>query len=109
MTITCVAAGFKASETPATPSAKSSMEQLADLKALVSGTSMLKDPFKSELLANLDDATTALGDKAPDQATAKLDDFIAGLQTTPVAQLTPEKRVQLTDNARRIQKSIGAV
>jgi hypothetical protein len=51
-----------------------------------------------QALGELDEAIAAVGDKKPDDARAKLDDFIATVQSAPLqAQLTADQRDQLVD------------
>jgi hypothetical protein len=104
----CLATGLGAPQPTPTSPAKSPAAQLRDLRAVVAAIVMLKDPFRSELLGDLDAAITAVGDRKADDARAKLDDFITTLQSPPLqAQLTADQRDQLIETAKRIEGAIG--
>lgn len=106
MTLTCGGAGFGAQ--PTAPSTQTPAQQLRDLAAYLGGISSLKEPFKSQLLGDIDDAISALQDKNADEAGARLDDFVATVQSAPLrAQLTPDQRSRLIDTARRIKLQVG--
>jgi hypothetical protein len=107
LTLSCVAGGLGASA-PSKPPATSPSAQLRDLKAVVEGIAMLKDPFKSDLLGNLDAAITALADHNSDEARAQLDEFVTTVQKEPLqAQLTSAQRDRLVTTAKSIQAQIG--
>jgi hypothetical protein len=105
--LSCVAGGL-GGPAPSKPPATSPSAQLRDLKAVVEGIAMLKDPFKSDLLGNLDAAITALADKNTDEARAQLDAFVTTVQKEPLqAQLTAAQRDRLVTTAKNIQAQIG--
>jgi hypothetical protein len=107
LAVSCLATALGSAE-PKAPPAKTTAAQLRELKATVSGIALLKDPFESELLADLDDAVAAIGNKKPDDARAKLEDFIATVQSAPLqAQLTADQRDQLVETAKRIDGALG--
>jgi hypothetical protein len=107
LTVSCVAAGL-GGRPPAKPPTTSPSAQLRDLKAAVEAIALLKDPFKSDLLGNLDAAITALADKNPDEARAQLDQFVTTLQKAPLqAQLTSTQRDKLDSTAKKIQAQIS--
>jgi hypothetical protein len=106
VTLTCGGAGFGVK--PAAPTTKTPAQQLRDLAAYVGGIVSLKDPFKSQLLGDINDAISALQDKNADEAGARLDDFVATVQAAPLrAQLTADQRNRLIDTATRIKAQIG--
>ena len=106
LVLRCVAALGAAP--PSKPSAKTPSEQLRDLKAVVEGIALLQDPFKSDLLGNLDAAITALADKNRDEARAQLDQFVNTVQRPELrAQLTAAQRNRLVTTARSIKTQIG--
>jgi hypothetical protein len=106
MILTCGGASFGAK--PSAPTTKTPAQQLRDLEAFVSGIVSLKDPFKSQLVGDLEDAISALQSHNADEARARLDDFVATVQATPLrAQLTADQRNRLTDGAKRIKARIG--
>jgi hypothetical protein len=107
LTLSCVASlggGPGPSKSPATsPSA-----QLRDLKAVVAGVALLKDPFKSDLVGNLDAAIAALADHNADEARAQLDQFVTTVQSAPLqAQLTSAQRARFVTTAKTIEAQIG--
>lgn len=105
--LTCVAGGL-GGPAPTKPPTTSPSAQLRDLKAVVEGIALLKDPFKSDLLGNLDSAISALADKNADEARAQLDQFITTVQQEPLqAQLTSAQRDQLVATAKKIRAQIG--
>ena len=105
MTITCGGTPF--GQKPATP-AKTPSQALTDLRKLVSSIPTLKDPFRSDLLDTLDAVQEALSNNKPDDARARLDDFISQLQAAPLqAQLTKNQRNQLINAARQIKTQFG--
>ena len=105
MILTCGGAAFGAK--PSAPTTKTPAEQLRDLNAFVSGIASLKDPFKSQLVGDLQDAISALQDRNADEARARLDDFVATVQVAPLrAQLTADQRNRLIDTANRIKAQI---
>jgi hypothetical protein len=108
LTITCTSTGFSAAAAPAAASPKSATEQIADLEALVRNISALKDPFKSDLIGDLEDATSALDDSKPAEAAARLDHFVSGVKAVPAAQLTSDQRSKLIETATQIRRSIGS-
>jgi hypothetical protein len=106
MILTCGGAGFGAK--PSAPTTKTPAQQLRDLSAFVSGIASLKDPFKSRLVGDLQDAISALQDHNADEARARLDDFVATVQAAPLrAQLTADQRNRLIDTVNRIKAQIG--
>jgi hypothetical protein len=107
MSVTCTAKGFagstggKGSTAPAAG--------FAELTKLVSGIALLKDPFRTNLLADLSDASAAVASKKPDIASAKLGDFIAQVQAAPLrAQLTSAQRSRLLDLATGIRSELAS-
>ena len=62
---------------------------------------------QARLLAPLTIDLSPFGDNQPDAAVSDLDSFVTALQATPLAQLSAARRAQLTDAAKRIQKSLG--
>lgn len=105
MTVTCGGTPF--GQKPAT-AAKTPSQALTDLRKLVSGIPTLKDPFRSDLLETLDAAGKALSDNKPDDARARLEDFISQLQAAPLqTQLTKDQRNELIYAARQIETQIG--
>lgn len=105
--LNCVAGGLGA-PAPTKPSGKSPSAQLRDLETEVSGIAMLKDPFKSDLLGNLDAAITALADDNQDEARAQLDEFVATVQKPQLqAELTSAQRQRLVTAAKGIQAQLG--
>jgi hypothetical protein len=105
MTVTCGGTPF--GQKPATQ-AKTPSQALTDLRKLVSGIPTLKDPFRSDLLDTLDAAQEALSDEKPDNAWARLEDFISKLQAAPLqTQLTKNQRDQLIYAAKQIETQIG--
>jgi hypothetical protein len=105
MILTCGGAGFGARPTAPTP--ETPAQQLRHLNAFVSGIASLKDPFKSRLVDDLQNAISALEDQNADEARARLDDFVATLQSEPLrAQLTADQRNRLIDTANRIKAQI---
>jgi hypothetical protein len=108
LTIACTPAGFADTASGGTaPEQKSIADQLADLRTLVSGISMLKDPFRSELLDSLDGAREALAGGQAGQVRARLDDVLAELASVPQAQLNPDRRTKISRAATRIKASLG--
>lgn len=108
LTLTCGGAGVGGKATSTTPSAKTPSAQLRDLRASVSGLSTLKEPFKGQLIGNVDAAIEALAGGNTDEARAQLDEFIATVQSAPVvAQLTAGQRDQLVATARGIEGQIS--
>jgi len=106
MIVKCGGAGFGAK--PPVPTTKTPAEQLRDLSTFVSGIASLKDPFKTQLVGDLQDAISALQEHNPDEARARLDDFIATVQAAPLrAQLTADQRQRLIDTVSRIKAQIG--
>jgi hypothetical protein len=107
LVVSCVAGGL-GGPPPTTSPATTPSAQLRDLKAVVDGIPLLKDPFKSDLLDNLDAAIAALADKNPDAARAQLDEFVTTVQQEPLqAQLTSAQRDRLVTTAKKIQAQIG--
>lgn len=107
LVLSCVAAGL-GGPAPAKPSGKSPSAQIRDLEAEVSAIAMLKDPFKSDLLGNLDAAITALADHNQDEARAQLDQFISTIQKPQLqAELTSAQRDGLVAAAKGIQAQLG--
>ncbi len=108
MTISCVAGGFGGTPPPSAPPGTTPSAQLRDLRAVVDGIALLKDPFKSDLLGNLDAAIGALADKNPDEAQAQLEAFVATVQQPALAaQLTAAQRDRLVKNAKSIRAQIS--
>jgi hypothetical protein len=104
--LTCGGAGF-GTKSPA-PTTKTPAQQLRDLNAVVSGIGSLKDPFKSELLGDVQDAISALQGDNTDEARARLADFVATVQSAPLrAQLTADQRNRLVNTVNRIKAQIG--
>jgi hypothetical protein len=104
--VTCAAAEF-AEPSVATPAA-SIAAQLSDLRALVTGIAMLRDPFRSDLLADLDAASTSFFYDRAAEAASKLGDFLAELQEGPLqAELTSDQRTQLAAAAARVRTALG--
>ena len=67
-----------------------------------------EDPFKSDLLGNLDAAVTALADNNPDEARAELDEFVKTLQKAPLqAEPTSAQRDRLITTAKKIRAQIS--
>ncbi|HXK16070.1 MAG TPA: hypothetical protein VNH45_16180, partial [Gaiellaceae bacterium] len=107
LVLSCVAGGLGA-PAPSKPTGKSPSAQLRDLEAAVSGIAMLKDPFKSDLLGNLDAAIAALADHNQDEARAQLDQFVATVQKPQLqAELTSAQRDRLVAAAKGIQAQLG--
>ncbi len=105
--LSCVAGGL-GGPAPSKPTGKSPSTQLRDLEAEVSGIAMLKDPFKSDLLGNLDAAITALADHNQDEARAQLDEFVSTVQKPQLqAELTSAQRDRLVAAAKSIQAQLG--
>jgi hypothetical protein len=105
MTVTCGGTPF--GQKPATQ-AKTPSQALTELEKLVSSIPTLKDPFRSDLLDTLDAAQEALSNNKPDDAKARLEDFISKLQAAPLqAQLTKNQRNQLISTTRQIETQIG--
>lgn len=76
---------------------------------LVSGIPLLKDPFRTNLLADLSDASTAISDKKPDNASAKLGDFSTQIQAAPLrAHLSSAQRSSLLDLATSIRSALAS-
>ena len=99
---------FEYTPAPSKPTGKSPSAQLRDLEAAVSGIAMLKDPFKSDLLGNLDAAIAALADHNQDEARAQLDQFVATVQKPQLqAELTSAQRDRLVAAAKGIQAQLG--
>lgn len=106
LVLTCVAGGL-GRPAPTTSPTTTPSAQLRDLKAVVSGIPLLKDPFKSDLLGNLDAAIAALVGEDPDEARAQLDEFVATVQKEPLqAQLTAAQRDRLVKTATKIRARI---
>jgi hypothetical protein len=107
LVLRCVAGGL-GEPAPTTSPATTPSAQLRDLKAVVDGIPLLKDPFKSDLLGNLDAAIAAIADKNRDEAHAQLDEFVTTVQKEPLqAQLTSAQRDRLVTTAKKIQAQIG--
>jgi hypothetical protein len=107
LVLSCVAGGL-GTPSPSKPPATSPSAQLRDLEAVVEGIALLKDPFKSDLLGNLDAAIAALADKNTDEAHAQLDAFVTTVQQEPLqAQLTAAQRNRLVTTAKNIEAQIG--
>jgi hypothetical protein len=105
--LSCVA-GLGGVPAPSKAPAASPSAQLRNLEAVVGGIALLKDPFKSDLLGNLDAAIAALADHNADEAHAQLDQFVATLQQPPLqAQLTSTQRDRLATTAKSIRAQIG--
>ena len=107
LTIGCTPTGFAdTSSGAAAPAAKSIADQLADLKTLLSGISMLKDPFRSELLGYVYGAREAVANGKTGQVSAQLDDFLAELASVPQAQLNPDQRTKIRSTVTQIKASL---
>jgi hypothetical protein len=105
--LTCGAALGDQSK-PSGPAPKTPSAQLRNLASTVRALTTLKEPFKSRLLDSLDAAIQAVDDGNTDAAHAQLDDFLATLQSAPVAtQLTADQRRQLTAAVKRVEAQIG--
>jgi hypothetical protein len=105
MKVTCSSKGFSSSSgsRPPTPIAG-----LAALTKLVSSIALLKDPFRTNLLTDLADASDALSNKKPDVASASIGDFITQVQARPLgAQLTAAQRGRLLDLATIIRSQLA--
>jgi hypothetical protein len=75
---------------------------------VVAGVALLKDPFKSDLVGNLDAAIAALADHNADEARAQLDQFVTTVQSAPLqAQLTSAQRARFVTTAKTIEAQIG--
>jgi hypothetical protein len=106
MTVRCRAAGAFGATTPGA-GASNAISLLAKLRQQVESLDTLKDPFRSNLLHDLDVARNALP-RNPDTAIESLDAFIAGLQATELrAQLSAEERDALTSAAKRIKAALN--
>jgi hypothetical protein len=104
--VTCTARAFSVASPAA--ATKTPAVQLAELEKLVTSIALLKDPFKTDLLADLDDANTAISDRKPENAIARLGDFIAQVQAAQLrAELTSDQRKQLLDNATQIRSVLA--
>jgi hypothetical protein len=110
MSVTCAGSGFAGTSPPsAAPSAATPVRQIDELKARVGGIALLKDPFRSDLLAALDDARTAVQDAKPDDALTSLDDFLRIVQSAPLqAQVPADARAELVAAATKIRRMLGS-
>jgi hypothetical protein len=106
LTVTCTHTGFSETEKRST-APRSATDRLATVRASVSAIGLLKDPFRTDLLGDLDDASAALADDSPGQASAALADFITVLEGVPQAQLGAKQRTQLYDAVAGIKSSVG--
>jgi hypothetical protein len=108
VTVTCVGTGFASAQTSPTSATPASPARLiADLKARVSAISMLKEPFRSQLLAALDAASAAAENKKPDDAVAKLDQFIQTLRSPQLrAQVPADGQAALIAAAKRVERTL---
>jgi hypothetical protein len=106
--LSCVAGGLGTKQALAGPAATSPSAQLRDFKTVVEAIALLRDPFKSDLLGNLDAAIDALAAGNADEARAQLDAFVATVQKEPLqAQLTSAQRNHLVETARKIESQLG--
>jgi hypothetical protein len=106
MKVTCTVKGFTQSSPAEAPTPAAGV---AALTKLVTGIPLLKDPFRTNLLADLSDASTAISDKKPDNASAKLGDFITQIQAAPLrAQLSSAQRSSLVDLATSIRSALAS-
>jgi hypothetical protein len=106
MKVTCTAEGF-ARSSPGTAPAPAAA--LSSMTKLVSGIPLLKEPFRTNLLTDLADASTAVSNKKPDSASATLGDFITQLQAAPLrAQLTVEQLNRLLDLATSTRNQLAS-
>jgi hypothetical protein len=107
MTVTCRATGAFGAAKPST-GAQDAISLLASLRRQLEGIGTLKDPFRSDLLHELDIARAALPDD-PRAAIESLDAFIKGLQAPELrAQLSAEQRNALVAAAKRITAALRA-
>ena len=70
---------------------------------------MTYNPEPTNLLTDLSAATAAVTNKKPDDASAKLGDFISQVQAAPLrAQITSSQRSRLLDLATSIRSELGS-
>jgi hypothetical protein len=109
MTVKCAGGGVAATPAPTASAAKTPVRQIDDLKARVEGIALLKDPFRSDLLAALDDARTAIQSATPDDARTSLDEFLRIVQSPPLqAQVPADARGELVAAATKIRRALGS-
>lgn len=107
MTVRCRAAGAFGAAKPV-EAAPDALSLLSSLRRQLESLETLKDPFRSDLLHDLDTARDALPDD-PDAAIESIDAFIEGIQAPELrAQLSSEQRTALIAAAKRVKAALGA-
>jgi hypothetical protein len=107
--VQCGAAGFAGTSASSGSAGKTPSAELRSLRATVEGLATLKEPFKSQLIGDIDSAVEALAGENSDEAHAQLDAFVTTVQSAPVtAQLTAAQRAQLINAAKQIETQIAS-
>jgi hypothetical protein len=107
--VRCGGAGFGGTPASSAGAGKTPSAELRSLRATVEGLATLKEPFKSQLIEDINSAIEALASKNPDEAHAQLDAFVTTVQSAPVtAQLTAAQRTQLITAAKQIETRIAS-
>jgi hypothetical protein len=107
LAVTCTTKGFASA--PPGPQDQGVAVEISELRALVTSIAMLKDPFKSDLLADLDAASDSFFYGRSEEAGAKIEGFLTQLQQAPLqAELSSDQHTQLVQSATRIRTALGA-